>query len=245
MNQFSRSELILPKGAMSTLSAASVAVFGIGGVGSFAAEALARSGVGSITLIDSDTVSETNINRQSIAFLSTVGQMKTEVMARRIADINPSANVFVKNIFLCAETQREFDFSSYDYVVDAIDTVSSKILLAERCVEAGTPLISCMGMGNKLNPCSIEVSDIFKTSVCPLARVMRHELKKRGIRRLKCVYSKEVPLTPDPERASFTETIPEGSKRRQLPGSAAFVPSVAGLIIAGEVVCDILGVGRG
>ncbi len=196
MNIFSRTELILGSGAMERLSAARVAVFGIGGVGGYTAEALARSGIGALDLIDNDTVSESNINRQIIALHSTVGRYKTEAAAERLQDINPNLKLTLHNIFFTPETAAEFDFTKYDYVVDAIDTVTGKIELVMRAQSAGVPVISAMGAGNKLDPTAFEVSDIYSTSVCPLARVMRYELKKRGVKALKVVYSREKPLTP-------------------------------------------------
>ncbi len=232
MNIFSRTELILGSGAMERLSAARVAVFGIGGVGGYTAEALARSGIGALDLIDNDTVSESNINRQIIALHSTVGRYKTEAAAERLQDINPNLKLTLHNIFFTPETAAEFDFTKYDYVVDAIDTVTGKIELVMRAQSAEVPVISAMGAGNKLDPTAFEVSDIYSTSVCPLARVMRYELKKRGVKALKVVYSREKPLTP----ARAAEEAPAG---KAVPGSTAFVPPVMGLIIAGEVVKDI------
>lgn len=232
LNQFSRTALIYGEDAMERLKNARVAVFGLGGVGGHAAEALARSGIGALDLIDSDTVSLTNINRQTVANLKTVGRYKTEVMKERIADINPDAEVRLHNIFYSAETASEFDLASYDFVIDAIDTVSAKLLLIVNAQNSGTPVISSMGAGNKTDASAFEVSDIYKTSVCPLARVMRTELKKRGVKSLKVVYSKEPPVKP-----AVTEGAEKkGTAGRQAPGSTAFCPSVAGLIIAGEVV---------
>ena len=240
MNErFSRTAMLIGEEALGRLARARVAVFGVGGVGSYAAEALARSGIGAIDLIDSDRVSPSNINRQLIALESTLGMLKVDAAADRIKDINPACLVTKHAVFFAADTADGFDFTQYDYIVDAIDTVSGKIGLAVRAEAAGTPIISSMGAGNKLDPTRFEVADIYKTSVCPLAKVMRRELKKRGVKNLKVVYSKEEPLTPsdDPE-------IPaEESSRRRTPGSVAFVPSVAGLIIAGEVIKD-LGIGR-
>lgn len=230
---FKRTELLLGENAVKKLSGCRVAVFGIGGVGGYTAEALARSGVGKLDLIDNDTVSESNINRQIIALHSTVGRYKVDVMKERILDINPDAEVRIYNTFFMPETEGEFDFTLYDYVVDAIDTVTGKIALAVKADKAGTPIISSMGAGNKLDPTAFEVADIYKTSVCPLARVMRRELKQRGIKKLKVVYSKEAPLSP----ASDDEN---GQHKKQTPGSTAFVPSVAGLIIAGEVIKDLI-----
>ncbi len=230
---FKRTELLLGKEATDKLSKSRVAVFGVGGVGGYTVEALARSGVGCIDIIDNDIVSESNINRQIIALHSTVGRYKVDVMKERILDINPEAKVNAYKTFFMPETENEFDFTQYDYVVDAIDTVTGKIALIVKAEKTGTPVISSMGAGNKLNPAAFEVSDIYKTSVCPLAKVMRRELKQRGIKKLKVVYSKEVPLIP----ASDEENEPH---RRSTPGSTAFVPSVAGLIIAGEVVKDLV-----
>lgn len=235
INRFSREEILLGSEAVNRLSAARVAVFGVGGVGGYVAEALARSGVGSIDLFDNDKVSLTNINRQIIALTSTVGKYKTEVMKERILDINPNASVNAFNVFYTAENADEFDFSQYDYIVDAIDTVSAKLELAVRAQAAGVPVISSMGAGNKLDPTRFEVADIYKTSVCPLAKVMRRELKQRGVKKLKVVYSKEEPVKPKQEPA---EEAPQG--RRAVPGSIAFVPSAVGLIIAGEVVKDLI-----
>lgn len=232
MEQFSRSELLLGKENMEKLKRSRVAVFGIGGVGGFAAEALARTGVGALELFDMDTVSITNINRQIIATLDTVGKYKTDVMKERIALINPEAEVVSHRCFFLPENSAKFDFSKYDYVVDAVDTVTAKIELVMKCRENGVPIISSMGAGNKLDPTRFEVEDIYKTSVCPLARVMRTELRKRGVERLKVVYSKEPPVVP----LSSEETA-----KKTVPGSLAFVPSVAGLIIAGEVIKDLCG----
>jgi tRNA A37 threonylcarbamoyladenosine dehydratase len=224
-----------------------VAVFGIGGVGGYTVEALARSGVGILDLIDDDKVCLTNINRQIYATRKTVGQYKVDVAQERIHDINPDAIVHTYKTFYMPDTQNLFDFSQYDYVVDAIDTVTGKIALILQAQEAGVPVISSMGAGNKVNPAMFEVADIYETSVCPLAKVMRRELKKRGVRKLKVVYSKEKPIRPeeDMEISCRTNCIcPAGTARkctvrRDIPGSNAFVPSVVGLIIAGEVVKDI------
>ncbi len=216
---------------MKKLSDARVAVFGIGGVGGYTAEALARSGVGALDLIDNDTVSITNLNRQIIALHSTLGKYKVDVMKERILDINPNASVKTYRCFYLPESRDEFDFSAYNYVVDAVDTVSAKIDLVLKAQESGTRIISSMGAGNKLDPTAFEIADIFSTSVCPLARVMRTELKKKGINRLKVVYSKEKPLSSSEK--------PAGS-RRSVPGSTAFVPSVVGLIIASEVIKDLI-----
>lgn len=247
LNEFSRTQLLLGKEAMDKLKNARVAVFGIGGVGTFVVEALARCGVGSFTLFDDDKVCLTNINRQLIATRKTIGKKKVDVMAERIADINPKAAVETHACFYLPENADQFDLSGYDYVVDAIDTVSAKIELIVRAKAAGVPIISSMGAGNKLNPTMLEVADIYKTSMDPLAKVMRHELKKRGIKKLKVVYSKEKPLTPiDEDSISCKDNCvcPPGTTRkcthrRAIPGSVSFVPSVAGLIIASEVVKDI------
>lgn len=228
---YSRTELIFGEEAMKKLADSRVAVFGVGGVGGFAVEALARSGVGALDLIDNDTVALTNLNRQIIALRSTVGEYKVDVAAKRILDINPDIKLNAFRTFFTPETADSFDFSEYDYVIDAIDTVTGKIELVMKAQAAGTPIICSMGAGNKLDPTKFEVADIYKTSVCPLARVMRYELKKRGVKHLKCVYSTEQPITPRP--------TDEASGKRQTPGSCAFVPSVAGLIIAGEVIKDL------
>lgn len=226
--QFERTARLIGENAQNRLNAASVAVFGIGGVGSYAAEALARAGIGRLTLIDADAVDITNINRQLIALHSTVGTSKCEVMRDRVLDINPNADVTALRLFYNAETADMISLSEFDYIVDAIDSVSSKLLLIERAYSAKTPIISAMGAGNKLDPSKFVVSDIYKTKVCPLARVMRRELKKRGIEKLKVVYSEEEPLAP--------------SGDARLPASISFVPSVSGLIIAGEVIKDIAGI---
>lgn len=233
MDIFSRTELILGKKAMERLARARVAVFGIGGVGGYVAEALARSGVGALDLVDNDTVSESNINRQIIALHSTVGKYKTDAAAERLRDINPNIGLVLHRTFFMPENAAKFDFTQYDYVVDAIDTVTGKIELVMRAQAAGVPIICAMGAGNKLDPTAFEVSDIYSTSVCPLARVMRYELKKRGVKALKVVYSREKPIVP----AESGESSPKG---KAVPGSTAFVPPVVGLIIAGEVVKDII-----
>lgn len=248
MNQFSRTELLLGNEAMERLKNSRVAVFGIGGVGGYIVEALVRSGVGEIDLIDDDKVCLTNINRQIIATRSTVGRYKVDVAAERIADINPDVKVHTRKTFYTPETAHEFDFSLYDYVADAIDTVTGKIELVMNADRSGTPIISSMGAGNKLDPSAFEVADIYKTSVCPLARVMRYELKKRGIKHLKVVYSREKALTPIDDGATGCKTnciCPPGTarkctQRRQVPGSTAFVPSVVGLIMAGEIIKDLI-----
>ena len=270
-NQFSRTERLLGKENMEKLSAARVCIFGIGGVGGYVAEALARSGVGHLELVDNDVVCLSNLNRQIIATHQTLGQYKVDAMKERILSINPEAEVVTHRCFYLPETQAQFDFTTFDYVVDAIDTVAGKISLVLQAEASGTPIISSMGAGNKLDPAAFQVADIYQTSVCPLAKVMRKELKKRGVKKLKVVYSKELPLSP---RSEETETAgvfcddqgktdmdyqehPETrsgdahhsesetektvlSRRRSIPGSVAFVPSVAGLVIAGEVVKDLL-----
>lgn len=237
--------------AMERLAQSRVAVFGIGGVGGYVCEALVRSGVGAIDLIDDDRVCLTNLNRQIIATRKTVGRLKAEVMKERILEINPKVNVQAHTCFFLPENADTFSFADYDYVVDAVDTVSAKLSLVEKCVQAHTPVISCMGAGNKLDPTAFRVADIYRTSVDPLARVMRRELKKRGIRELKVVYSEEPPIRPIEDMAISCRThciCPPGTKRhctdrRDIPGSNAFIPAVAGLIIAGEVIKD-LGGGR-
>lgn len=247
LNQFSRSELLLGAEGMQALANARVAVFGIGGVGGFTVEALARSGVGTFDIIDDDKVCLTNINRQIIATRKTVGKYKVDVMKERILDINPKAVVNTHRCFYLPENAHEFDFSQYDYVVDAVDTVTAKIELILRAKECNTPIISCMGAGNKLDPTKFEVADIYKTSVCPLAKVMRKELKARGVKKLKVVYSKEAAIQPLSDMSLSCKTnciCPPGAERkctqrRAIPGSVAFVPSVAGLIIAGEVIKDL------
>ena len=233
-NRFCRTEIMLGADAMERLKNASVAVFGVGGVGGFAAEGIVRSGIGSITLVDDDVVAESNLNRQIIALTSTIGRPKVSLMAARARDINPDVMIDERIMRYDESTAESFDFTKYDYIVDAIDSVTSKLILIERAKAAGVPIISCMGAGNKLDAAAFEVADIYKTSVCPLARVMRRELKKRGIDRLKVVYSKEEPLAPRFDSAADTD-----SRRRSTPGSIAFVPSAAGLILAGEVIKDI------
>lgn len=248
LNQFSRTELLLGKAAMEKLKNSRVAVFGIGGVGGYTVEALVRSGVGTLDLIDNDKVCLTNINRQIYATRKTIGKYKVDVAEERCKDINPDVVINTYKTFYMPETAEKFDFSLYDYVVDAIDTVTGKIELAVNAAKAEVPIICSMGAGNKLDPSSFEVADIYSTSVCPLARVMRYELKKRGIKKLKVVYSKEKPLTPIDDVAMSCKkncVCPPGTARkctarRQVPGSTAFVPSAAGLIIAGEVVKDLI-----
>lgn len=258
--QFSRTGLLLGEKAVDYLNSCRVAVFGVGGVGGYTVEALARSGIGTIDIIDNDKVCLSNINRQIIATHKTIGRDKVDVMKERILEINPNATVHVHKCFFLPETREQFDFSKYDYVVDAVDTVTAKIELVMACKEANVPIISSMGAGNKLDPTAFEVADIYKTSVCPLARVMRRELKKRDVKNLKVVYSKEEAMTPieltgffneaDEEKEMSSQTESEkkdiamledsrNTKKRATPGSIAFVPSVAGLIIAGEVIKDL------
>lgn len=249
LNRFSRTELLLGAEAINKLKNAKVAVFGIGGVGGYAVEALARSGVGAFDLIDDDRVCLTNINRQIIATENTVGRYKVDVAKERILDINPKCEVITHKTFFMPDTKDQFDFSNYDYVVDAIDTVTGKKEIILCAKQSGVPVISSMGAGNKLDPTAFRVADIYETSVCPLARVMRGICRKNGIDRLKVVYSKEKPIKPKDDLSVSCRTnciCPPGTarkctERRDIPGSAAFVPSVAGLIIAGEVVKDIIG----
>lgn len=249
LNQFSRTALLFGQEAMDKLASSRVAVFGIGGVGGFTVEALARSGVGTLDLIDDDKVCLTNINRQIVATRKTVGQYKVEVAKQRVLEINPGAVVHTHQTFFGPDTSDQFDFTQYDYVVDAIDTVTGKIELVMKAYAAGTRIISSMGAGNKVDPTAFEVADIFATSVCPLAKVMRQELRKRGIPRLKVVYSKEPAIKPVDDRANSChthcicppDTARKCTQRRQVPGSNAFVPPVAVLIMAGEVVKDLIG----
>lgn len=236
LHAFSRTQMIFGEEAMQRLYGARVAVFGVGGVGGHVVEALARSGVGTIDLIDDDTVNLTNLNRQIIALRSTLGQYKVDAAKARILDVNPDCKVTTHRMFFTPETADAIDFTQYDYVVDAIDTVSGKLEIIVRCKNAGVPVISCMGAGNKLDPTAFEVTDITKTSVCPLARVMRRELKKRGVEHLKVVYSRETALTPLPD----PDAVQDAGARRSVPASNAFVPAVAGLIAAGEVIKDIV-----
>ena len=236
-DQYSRTQLLLGETAMKKLKNARVILFGLGGVGGYAAEALARSGVGHMTLVDDDTVSITNINRQLLATHSTVGQHKVDVAVQRIHDIDPTIEVQTYKTFYLPETAGEFDFSQYDYVLDAIDTVTGKLALIAQAKTAGTPVISCMGTGNKLDACAFRVADISKTSGCALARIMRKECAKRGIKGVKVVYSEELPVQQD--LSVEIEPQREGSTRRSTPGSVAFVPAVAGLIMAGEVIKDL------
>ncbi len=248
--QFSRTQLLYGAEAMKKLAVSRVAVFGIGGVGGYVVEALARSGIGALDLIDDDKVCLSNINRQIIATINTIGKYKVDVAGERVHDINPDCRVRTYKTFFLPQTQDLFDFADYDYVVDAIDTVTGKLAIIEKAKKAGVPVISSMGAGNKLNAALFEVADIYQTSVCPLAKVIRHECKKRGIDSLKVVYSKEKPIRPRDEMSGSKEaticgfsrteeTQAEASRRRQIPGSTAFVPSTAGLIIAGEVVNDL------
>lgn len=249
LTQFSRTELLFGKEAMEKLAHSRVAVFGIGGVGGYVCEALVRSGVGAFDLIDDDKVCLTNLNRQIIATRSTVGKYKTDVMMERMKDINPDVEVQVHKCFFLPENADSFPFADYDYVVDAVDTVTAKISLVMKAREAGVPIISSMGAGNKLDASAFRVADIYETKVCPLAKVMRRELKKRGVKKLKVVYSEEQPTRPLEDMGISCRTnciCPPGAKhkcteRRDIPGSTAFVPSVAGLIIAGEVVKDLTG----
>ena len=252
MDAFSRTEYLLGKPALETLRKSRIAVFGIGGVGSFTVEALARAGVGHFLLVDDDLVCLTNLNRQLIALHSTVGRPKVEVMAERVRDINPQADVETCRAFYLPENADRFDLSRFDYIVDAVDTVSAKVELAVRAHRAGVRIVSCMGAGNKLDPTRFEVADIAETSVCPLCKVMRKELKKRGLAALTVVYSKELPAEPvETEETSCRHACvcPKGSPRtctvrRRIPGSVSFVPSVAGLILAGEVVRGLTGHAR-
>lgn len=250
LTQFSRTQLLLGEESMARLKNARVAVFGVGGVGGFVCEALVRSGVGAFDLIDDDKVCLTNLNRQIIATRKTVGKYKAEVMRDRMLEINPDVDIRIHKCFFLPENADEFPFNEYDYVVDAVDTVTAKIELVMKCKDEGIPIISSMGAGNKLEASAFKVSDIYKTKMCPLAKVMRHELKKRGVRKLKVVYSEEKPIRPIEDMSISCRTnciCPPGAKhkcteRRDIPGSVAFVPSVAGLIIAGEVVKDLTGV---
>ena len=247
LNQFSRTQLLYGKEAMDKLANSRVAVFGVGGVGGYTVEALVRSGVGAIDVIDDDKVCLTNINRQILATRKTVGKYKVDVAEERMLEINPNVKVRKFQTFYTPQTSSQFDFSEYDYIVDAIDSVTGKIELVLQANKCGTPIISSMGAGNKTDPTGFEVTDIYKTSVCPLARVMRYELKRRGVKKLKVVYSKEKPITPIEDMSISCKTnciCPPGTQRkcterRQVPGSTAFVPSVVGLIIAGEIINDL------
>ena len=245
-DQFSRTRMLLGGPGMEKLRRARVAVFGLGGVGGYAVEALARSGVGTLDLIDDDRVCLSNLNRQILATRSTLGQYKADAAQRRVLDINPDAVVHIYKLFYGPETADQFDFTRFDYIVDAIDTVTGKLALVEQAERAGTPIISCMGAGNKLDPAAFEVADINQTSICPLARIMRKELRKRGIKKLKVVYSKEEAMVPLEEASDGGDAceVPgpdrKGTPRRQTPGSNAFVPAAAGLILAGEVIKDLV-----
>ncbi len=251
LNQFSRTQLLLGKEGMDRLANARVAVFGVGGVGGFTVEALARSGVGTIDLIDDDKVCLTNINRQIFALRSTIGKYKVDVAAERLRDINQNIQVNTYKTFYMPDTADQFDFTQYDYIVDAIDTITGKLEMVMQAHKAGTPIICSMGAGNKLDPTAFRVADIYQTSVDPLARVMRHELRKRGIKKLKVVYSEEPPMRPIEDMAISCRNhcvCPPGTarkctERRDIPGSNAFVPSVVGLIVAGEVIKDLSGAG--
>lgn len=232
ITQFNREEILIGSKALEVLKNSRVAIFGVGGVGGYAVEALVRGGIGALDFIDNDVVSLTNLNRQIIALHSTLGKSKVEVMKERAIDINPEVKIITHNCFYLPENAGQFDFKKYDYVVDAVDTVSAKIALVEQANKAGTPIISAMGAGNKLNPSEFEITDISKTTVCPLAKIMRKELKKRGINHLKVVYSKELPLKP--------LATDEQSNKRQTAGSISFVPPVVGLLMASEVIKDLL-----
>lgn len=238
-DQYSRTRLLLGESGIQKLRNARVILFGLGGVGGYTAEALARSGIGHIDLVDDDTVSLTNLNRQMLALHSTIGKYKVDVAADRIRDIDPTIEVRTYKTFFLPETEEQFDFTVYDYVIDAIDTVTGKLALIAKAKEAGVPVISCMGTGNKLDPTAFRVADISKTSGCALARIMRKECGKRGIKGVKAVYSEELPLTPEAAPNDTPEPQREGSSRRALPGSTAFVPGAAGLIMAGEVIKDL------
>lgn len=245
-NAFTRTEMVLGRDALTALSEKKVAIFGVGGVGGYVCEALVRSGVGHFVLVDKDEVSLTNLNRQIIALHSTIGRAKVDVMKERMLDINPEADIDARRCFFLPENQDEFNFAEYDYVVDAVDTVTAKIAIIMKAKEAGVPVISAMGAGNKMDPSRFQVTDIFKTTMCPLAKVMRHEMKKRGVKKLKVVYSDELPRTPlfDPDEEADAEMgksdgFISGKFRKKAPGSLAFVPSVAGLLLASEVIKDM------
>ena len=241
--QFSRTALLIGGENIELLHRKRVCIFGVGGVGGFAVEALARSGIGSLDLVDNDEICPSNLNRQIIALHSTIGRKKTEVLRERILDINPDAKVRLSNCFFLPENAGQFNFEDYDYVIDAVDTVTAKIEIIMQCKAKNIPVISSMGAGNKLDPTQFRVADIYETTMCPLAKVMRHELKKRKVTSLKVVYSREAPrkpLTEGSENQESMEAVPSG--RRAVPGSAAWVPSVAGLIIAGEVIKDLTGI---
>ncbi len=241
LNQFSRTEIIYGESALEKLARSRVAVFGLGGVGGYALEALARAGVGALDLIDNDTISLTNLNRQILALHSTVGEYKTEAASRRVKDINPACKLSLYNTFYLPETAGEFDFSEYDYIIDAVDTVTAKLTLIENAKKAGVPVISSMGTGNKTDASSFKVADIYETSACPLARIMRKELKKRGVDSLKVVYSKQEPVRDEASAEIIeAELASSGTTRRDIPGSVSFVPATAGLLMAGEVINDII-----
>ena len=244
MNTLTRTEILIGEDNIKKLKNSSVIIFGVGGVGSFCVEAIARCGIGNIHIVDDDTISITNINRQLIATHSTIGKDKIEVVKQRILDINPDANVSASKVFYTKDTVSSIDLSKYDYIIDAIDTISSKILLVEEATRQNIPIISSMGTGNKLDPTKFVVTDIYKTFMCPLAKVMRYELKKRGIKKLKVVYSTEKPIKPAPIKLDLnsksSSEFRDTNKRRETPGSISFVPSVAGLIMASQVVNDIL-----
>ena len=244
MDTLTRTEILIGKDKIEKLKNAKIIIFGVGGVGSFCVEAIARCGVGNIHIVDDDTISITNINRQIIATHSTIGKDKIQVAKERILDINPSANVETSKLFYTKDTKDNIDLSKYDYIIDAIDTISSKILLIEEANRLNVPIISSMGTGNKLDPTKFVITDIYKTSMCPLAKVMRYELKRRGIKKLKVIYSTEKPIKPAPivldENAKSTSDFRDTNKRRETPGSISFVPSVAGLMIASYVINDIL-----
>lgn len=242
--QYERTRILLGDDAITKLHSAHVAIFGVGGVGGYVAEALARSGVGTLTLVDNDTVSITNLNRQIIATHATIGMSKVMVVADRIHDIDPNIKVIPRECFFLPETADTFDFSEYDYVVDAIDTVTGKLSLVQACKAVGTPIICAMGAGNKMDPSKFQVADISKTSVCPLARIMRKECSRRGIKKLKVVYSTELPLEPNISPEALEELKREHPGKQSLPGSNAFVPGAAGLLLASEVVKDLIGYGK-
>lgn len=242
MNILTRTEILIGKDNIEKIKNSKVIIFGVGGVGSFCVEAIARCGVSNIHIVDDDIISITNINRQIIATQSTIGKDKIEVAKQRILDINKDAKVYTYKMFYTKETMSDINLSQFDYIIDAIDTISSKIILAQEAQRLNIPIISSMGTGNKLDPTKFEVTDIYKTSVCPLAKVMRYELKRRGVKKLKVVYSKEIPITPLilEDKGKTTSPFRDTTKRRQTPGSISFVPSVAGLIIASQVINDIL-----
>lgn len=241
LNQFSRTELLIGKKSIEELSKKTVAIFGVGGVGGYVLEALARSGIGHFVLVDNDKVSVSNINRQILATFSTVGQSKVEVAKKRVLDINPNATIELHETFYLPNKSDEFDFSKYDYVIDAIDTVTAKIDIIVKCYQLNVPIISAMGAGNKLNPSMLEITDIYKTEMDPLAKVMRRELKSRNVKKLKVVYSKEKPIKPLKDETTIEESSPSN---KAIPGSIAFVPSVSGLLIASEVIKDLISIGK-